>query len=129
MKKDSTASVTKQKINSTFYPITKEELLWLRARTPMDNTTYVYLALKLENPFCDRPIDINVKEFILAWGIARSSLYKTLAKLEEMNVLTLISKECKIQWIQGSYADNKPEQSHDRTCNSLTQETKVSCTR
>jgi hypothetical protein len=63
-----------------------------------NNTTYIYLALKLENPFCDRPIEINVKEFTLAWGVPESSVYAALAKLKENKAIKLLSKKLTIQW-------------------------------
>jgi hypothetical protein len=72
----------------------------MRANKLVNNTTYVYFALKLENPFCDRPIEINVKEFMLAWGVPESSVYKTLAKLENLNALKLLNKKLVIQWAE-----------------------------
>lgn len=100
MNKTSTSSLPKQRVNGTFYPITKEQLLWMRANKLVNNTTYVYLALKLENPFSDRPIEINVKEFTLAWGVPQSSVYKIVTKLETLNALKQLTKKLTIQWVE-----------------------------
>ncbi len=98
---NSTDIVTKRKINRPFYPLVKEELLWLRSQKLINNTAFIYLALRLENPHCDRPIKIETKEFTLAWGIPESSFYRAVADLKETKCLSFKNKTVVIQWEQG----------------------------
>lgn len=96
-----TAIVSKQQSFSIFYKLTKSELLWMHQNKLIKNAAYVYLALKLENPFCDRPVEINVKEFKLSWGIAVSSFYAALTELKQLKVIKLLNHRVRIQWQEG----------------------------
>lgn len=98
--KRNAAVVPKRQLNCPFYPLVKEELLWLRSQKLINNTAFVYMALRLENPHCDRPIQIQTKRFALIWGIPESSLYEALAKLRSFSVLKFINKTVTIQWKQ-----------------------------
>jgi hypothetical protein len=62
------------KIEGKFYPLHKEELLNLRKVKLINNIAFVHFALKYENPFCDRPVAVIIKEFALRWSIPEGSL-------------------------------------------------------
>jgi hypothetical protein len=94
------SSIAKQRINGKFYPLTKEQLMWMYKNKFLTKVGFVYLALKLQNPFSDRPIDINVKEFAMSWSIPESSVYEALGKLRELKALKFLNKRVKIQWEQ-----------------------------
>ena len=42
------------KVMGEFYPLQKHELIALRKAKLINNTAFVHLALRYENPFCDR---------------------------------------------------------------------------
>jgi len=99
------------KIEGSFYPLQEKELRWLKQHKMIKNTAYTYLALKIENPFCDRPLKIKIKEFALRWGIPESSVYECIAKLKELQSISIQSKEIVITWRtddsqQGSVSGN-----------------------
>jgi hypothetical protein len=73
-----------QKVSGTFYPLQKEELMALRKSRLINNAAYVHLALRFENPFCDRPIELAPKEFALRWTIPESSVYEALGRLKKL---------------------------------------------
>ncbi len=90
------------KIQGKFYPLQAEELINLRASKLINNAAYVHLALKYENPFCDRPIEIFPKQFALKWKIPESSVYKALARLKDLKLLAIKSGKVIISWIINS---------------------------
>ncbi|MGV2830818.1 hypothetical protein [Myxosarcina sp. GI1(2024)] len=61
------------KLSEEFYPLQKEELIALRKAKLINNAAYVHFALRAENPFCDRPVQIVPKEFALRWQIPEVS--------------------------------------------------------
>jgi hypothetical protein len=82
-----TAQKVNNKLQGVFYPLQKEELIALRQAKLINNTAFVHLALRYENPFCDRPIEIIPKQFALTWNIPESSIYKAIAQGSAMRSL------------------------------------------
>jgi hypothetical protein len=64
--------INSNKVDGTFYPLQKDELIALRQSRLINNAAYVHLALRFSNPFCDRPIELIPKEFAIAWSIPES---------------------------------------------------------
>jgi len=75
------------RVQGEFYPLQKAELLALRKSKLINNAAFVHLALRYENPYCNRPITIIPKEFALRWQIPESSVYEAIAKLKEAGLL------------------------------------------
>ena len=95
-----------------FYPLQKEELIKLREVKLINNTAYVHLALRSENPFCDRSIQIVPREFAQRWKIPESSLYKAIAKLKKLLVVSIESGKLLIDWVKSK--TYKTESSSDK---------------
>ncbi len=87
-----------QKVVGGFYPLQKSELMALRKTKLINNAAYVHLALRYENPFCDRPIEIVPKEFSLRWLIPESSVYEALGKLRKLEIINIKTGKVLIQW-------------------------------
>ena len=87
------------KLSEDFYPLQKEELIALRKAKLINNAAYVHLALRYENPYCDRPVQIVPKQFALRWQIPETSVYKALAKLKELRVLIIKTGKLVIDWV------------------------------
>ncbi|PSB07719.1 hypothetical protein C7B62_19070 [Pleurocapsa sp. CCALA 161] len=87
------------KLTEEFYPLQREELIKLREVKLINNAAYVHLALRSENPFCDRPVQIIPKEFALRWRIPEVSVYKAIAKLKELGILNIKSGKLVIDWV------------------------------
>jgi hypothetical protein len=49
----------------------------------INNTAYVLLGLRVENPFGDKPIKLIVEDFAARWQLPTVSVYKALAKLKQ----------------------------------------------
>jgi hypothetical protein len=77
------------RIIGDFYPLQREELIALHKNKLINNAGYVHLALRYENPFCDRPIEIFPKEFALRWQMAESSVYAAIAALKEAKAIEI----------------------------------------
>ncbi|MDJ0719555.1 MAG: hypothetical protein QNJ54_35930 [Prochloraceae cyanobacterium] len=91
-----------QKVSGTFYPLQKEELMALKKARLINNTAYVHLALRFENPFCDRPITIIPKEFARRWNIPESSVYEALGKLRKLGVLKIEFGKVVVRWFNSN---------------------------
>ena len=89
-----------KQLQGEFYPLQNQELVKLREVKLINNVAYVHLALRLENPFCDRPIQVIPKEFALRWKIPESSVYKAIAKLKELGILNIKSGKLVIDWVK-----------------------------
>ena len=98
-----------QKVQGEFYPLQKPELLALRQSKLINNAAYVHFALRSENPFCDRPIEVIPKEFALRWIIPESSVYEAFAKLKELGIVTIRSGRVVIEWGGHSQQENVSE--------------------
>ena len=86
------------KVVGEFYPLQKAELMALRKAKLINNAAYVHFALRLENPFCDRPVEIIVKEFALRWRLPEKSVYSAVAKLKEIGLLKIKSGKLVVEW-------------------------------
>lgn len=82
-----------------FYPLQREELIALRRNRLINNVAFVHLALRYENPYCDRPIEIIPKEFAERWLMPESSIYEALGKLKRLGVLALKTGRVLLQWL------------------------------
>ncbi|MGB5632607.1 MAG: hypothetical protein WBM86_07525, partial [Waterburya sp.] len=83
-----------------FFPLQKEELLSLYQMGLIKCAAYTYFALKLENPFCDRPVEIIIKEFALRWRISEKSVYRAIARLKELEILDIKSGKLIVTWVK-----------------------------
>lgn len=104
------------KILDLYYPLT-EPLLRAQNRAKrsglgnlITNVGYVFNALRLENPFGDRPIEFSVREFALKWEIPLSSCYAALAQLRHLGIIKRIGGLSRIDWI----ANPVPSQSQSK---------------
>ena len=86
------------KIEGEFYPLQKAELVALHKSKLINNAAFVHLALRYENPYCDRPIEIIPKEFALRWSMPESSVYEAIAKLKEKGVFNIKSGRVVVEW-------------------------------
>lgn len=75
------------KINGDFCPLQKAELIALHKAKLINNAAFVHFALRYENPYCDRPIEVIPKEFALRWSMPESSVYEAIAKLKNAELL------------------------------------------
>ena len=91
---------TNNKVKGEFYPLQKDELIALRQAKLINNAAFVHLALRYENPFCDRPIEILPKEFSLRWSIPESSVYEAIGKLKKLGVLLVKTGKVIIEWVK-----------------------------
>ena len=94
------------KVVGDFYPIQKAELITLRKAKLINNTAFVHLALRFENPYCDRPISLIPKEFALRWQIPESSVYEAVAKLKSCRAISIKSGKVTIEWTDSQQDDN-----------------------
>ena len=90
------------KIEGEFYPLQKAELVALHKSKLINNAAFVHLALRYENPYCDRPIEIIPKEFALRWSMPESSVYEAIAKLKEKGVFNIKSGRVVVEWSKPS---------------------------
>ena len=93
------AKRTQNKVIGEFYPLQKDELMALRKAKLINNAAYVHLALRTENPFCDRPVEIRPKEFAKRWQIPEVSVYKAIAKLKDLCILAIKAGKIIVEWI------------------------------
>lgn len=89
-----------QRVVGEFYPLQKAELIALKSAKLINNAAFVHLALRYENPFCDRPIEILPKEFALRWGLPESSIYEAIGKLKKLGVLLVKAGKVVIEWVK-----------------------------
>jgi len=88
----------KPRVQGDFYPLQKVELIALRKAKLINNTAFVYLAIRYQHPFGDRPIRVRTKEFTFEWGIPESSLYEAIATLKREKVIKIHTRELVIEW-------------------------------
>ncbi len=96
------------RVQGEFYPLQKAELIALRKAKLINNAAFVHLALRYENPYCDRPITVIPKEFALRWLLPESSVYEAIAKLKEASAINIRSGRITIQW-----ADSQQDEPND----------------
>lgn len=93
------------KVIGDFYPLQRAELIALRKTKLINNAAYVHLALRYENPYCDRPIEILPKEFAMRWQMPESSVYEAIGKLREEKVIEIKYGKVIIQWVDSQQDD------------------------
>ena len=93
------------KLTEEFYPLQKEELMKLYEVKLIKSAAYVHFALRLENPFCDRPVQVIPKEFALRWRIPEKSVYRAIARLKELGILNIKSGKLVIDWVRPEKQD------------------------
>jgi hypothetical protein len=103
--------INSNKVDGTFYPLQKEELIALRQSRLINNAAYVHLALRFSNPFCDRPIELIPKEFAIAWSIPESSVYEALGKLKQKKIVDIKTGKIVISWTNQSDMEFVEEES------------------
>lgn len=96
------------RVQGEFYPLQKPELIALRKSKLINNAGFVHLALRYENPFCDRPITVIPKEFAMRWQIPESSVYEAIARLKENHAVNIKSGKVTIEW-----SDSQEEEIND----------------
>ena len=92
-------------IMGDFYPLQREELMAMRKARLINNTAFVHLALRYENPFCDKAISLIPKEFALRWQIPESSVYEAVGKLKSCNAISIKSGKLTIEWVNSQEDD------------------------
>ncbi|MEB3218984.1 MAG: hypothetical protein VKN72_22490 [Nostocales cyanobacterium 94392] len=98
------------KVMGEFYPLQKNELIALRKAKLINNTAFVHLALRYENPFCDRTITIIPKQFAKRWFLPESSVYEAIGKLKANNTININSGKFTIEWV-----DSQQEQDSENS--------------
>ena len=71
------------KIQGKFYALQEDQLKQIKEAGLINNTAYVLLGLKVENPFGDKPIKLIVEDFAARWQLPTVSVYKALARLKQ----------------------------------------------
>ena len=64
-------------------------MIALRKSRLINNSAFVHFALRMSNPFCDRPIEFIPKEFSDAWEMPLGSVYEAIGKLKQKNIIDL----------------------------------------
>ncbi len=78
----------KGKVQGEFYPLQKPELIALERKSKLiNNAAFVHLALRYENPYCNRLITVVPSLFALRWQIPESSGDQAIAKLKAAGLL------------------------------------------
>lgn len=75
--------MTHSKIQGKFYALQEDQLKEIKEAGLINNTAYVLLGLRVENPFGDKPIKLIVEDFAARWQLPTVSVYKALAKLKQ----------------------------------------------
>jgi hypothetical protein len=104
-------------IMGDFYPLQREELMAMRKAKLINNTAFVHLALRYENPFCDKAISLIPKEFALRWQIPESSVYEAVGKLKSCNAIAIKSGKLTIEWVDSQEDDTIDSQQDDDSDN------------
>lgn len=88
------------RIKGEFYPLQRAELIEMHRQSLINNAAYVHLALRYENPFCNRPIEIIPKEFSTRWEMPENSVYKAVAHLADQSVLSIKRGRLVVAWVE-----------------------------
>lgn len=97
------------RVQGDFYPLQREELMALHKAKIIHNAAYVHLALRSENPFCDRPIPVNFKQFSKRWKMKESSLYEAIGRLKEEKLIETSDGKVNILWTTYSQQEQDSE--------------------
>ncbi|BAQ67160.1 hypothetical protein [Geminocystis sp. NIES-3709] len=91
-----------------FYMLRESEVLKMRKVGLMPNNTFIYFALKLENPFCDCPIQIDIDQFSEQWGVNRRAIYRYFNFITNLG-LAFIKNFVLFSWINPDRPERKKE--------------------
>ncbi|WP_189523561.1 hypothetical protein [Nostoc sp. PA-18-2419] len=105
------------KVQGEFYPLQKAELMALRKAKLINNAAFIHLALRYENPWCDRKIIVIPKEFGMRWQIPESSVYEAIAKLKEASAINIKSGRITIEWANSQQCEFDDSQQDDDSGN------------
>ena len=105
------------KVQGEFYPLQKAELVALRKAKLINNAAFVHLALRYENPWCDRKITVIPKEFAMRWQMPESSVYEAIAKLKEASAINIKSGRITIEWANSQQDDSDDSQQEENSGN------------
>ena len=75
--------MTHSKIYGKFYALQEDQLKEMKQAGLINNTAYVLLGLRVENPFGDKPTKLIVEDFAARWQLPTVSVYKALARLKQ----------------------------------------------
>lgn len=82
--------MTHSKIQGKFYALQEDQLKEIKKAGLINNTAYVLLGLRVENPFGDKkPIKLIVEDFAARWQLPTVSVYKALAKLKQKGQINI----------------------------------------
>jgi hypothetical protein len=81
--------MTHSKIQGKFYALQEKDLKEMKQAGLINNTAYVLLGLKVENPFGDKPIKLIVEDFAARWQLPVVSVYKALARLKQKGQINI----------------------------------------
>lgn len=81
--------MTHSKIQGKFYAIQETGLKEMKQAGLINNTAYVLLGLRVENPFGDKPIKLIVEDFAARWNLPTVSVYKALARLKQKGQINI----------------------------------------
>lgn len=81
--------MTHSKIQGKFYALQEDQLKEMKQAELINNTAYVLLGLRVENPFGDKPIKLIVEDFAARWQLPIVSVYKALAKLKQKGQINI----------------------------------------
>ena len=109
---------TNNKLSGTFYPLQRKELIALRKSRLINNAAYVHLALRMSNPFCDRPIELIPKEFAITWSIPESSVYEAIGKLKQKKIIDVETGKVTLSWV--GHEKSEVSQDSEQLANSVT---------
>lgn len=84
-----THSKIQGKIQGKFYALQEDQLKEMKQAGLINNTAYVLLGLKVENPFGDKPIKLIVEDFAARWEMPTVSVYKALARLKQKGQINI----------------------------------------
>lgn len=88
--------------NNVFYKLQSDELIALYQAKLIKSAAYIHFALKIENPFCDRPVTVIPKQFAVKWGVPEKTVYRAIARLKELKILNIKSGKLIIEWVKNS---------------------------
>ena len=81
--------MTHSKIQGKFYALQEDQLKEMKQAGLINNTGYVLLGLRVENPFGDKPIQLIVENFAARWQLPTVSVYKALARLKQKGQINI----------------------------------------
>ncbi|WP_414552803.1 hypothetical protein [Anabaena sp. CCY 0017] len=113
------------KVKGEFYPLQKAELIALHKAKLINNAAFVHLALRSENPYCDRPIEIFPQKLALRWQIPQSSVYEALAKLKDQGVISINSGKIIIEFCQQDSTIDSQQQQDSENPESIPESQKI----